>query len=158
MKTDTHPKGTFLVSDQKGRRRIQYDCSEPLITDQSGAREADVNNIMLHYTKSGMLPQIQIQGSYSDNSNTPSLEDAFRIAKSAQDAFYTLPPNIRRLMDNDPSQLENFVANPNNADVLLKEGVLVARKEPAQDPIHKGLEQLNTTMSSFLNEKTKREK
>lgn len=117
-----------------GTRRIQYDCSEPLITDQSSAKEADVNNIMALYQKNGTLPQTSIPGEYRDNTGIPSLEEAFRIAKNAQDAFYRLPPTVRKLVDNDPSQLENLIADPKFADILIKEGVLIARSEPVKPP------------------------
>lgn len=134
MKPYQIPEKTIIITPRKdGTRRVQYHCGDVSMTDPASQKESDINNIMAHYTKTGMLPQISIPGEYRDNSDTPSLEDAFRIAKSAQDAFYRLPPNVRKLMDNDPSQLENFIADPNNRDYLFKEGVLIERKQETPD-------------------------
>lgn len=126
---------TIISSQRKnnGSRRLQYDCSEPFITDQSSAKESDINTIMALYNKNGTLPQVSIPGEYRDNTQVPSLEEAFRIAKNAQDAFYSLPPTVRRLVDNDPAQLENLISDPKFADILVKEGVLVERTKPATD-------------------------
>lgn len=127
---------TIIVTNRKdGTRRVQYDCShDKLLTDQSSATEADINNIMAYHKKTGMLPQVVSIGDYRDNSDIPSLEDAFKLCKDAQDLFYALPPSVRKLVDNDPAQLENLLSDPHYADLLIKEGVLVKREEPKVDP------------------------
>lgn len=128
------PKLHSVSTRKNGSRRIQINCSEPLITDQSGKNEADVNNIMKQYAKTGMLPQITIPGQYLDISNLPSLEEAYNIVNRANNLFLELPPTIRKLIDNDPSKLENFISDPNNADLLIKHNILVERKTEVTDP------------------------
>ena len=135
-----------------GLRRVQYDCSEPLITDQSSQKESDINNIMKQYGITGMLPNITIPGEYRDNSNTPTLEAAYDIVNAANEAFFQLPPNIRKLMDNQPSQLENFIADPNNADLLKKHGILISKNEVPVSTLTKPV----TTEPVVITEKTKK--
>lgn len=78
-----------------------------------------------------MLPQVNSkEPRYIDNTEIPSLEAAFNIVKEASEAFYDLPPDIRRLMDNDPQNLEEFVQNPKNARILEENGLIVKKSEP----------------------------
>lgn len=115
----------------KTRRPHSVDFSEPILTDQSYAAACDINNIMAQYSKTGLLPETTtIPPRYVDNTVIPSLEQAFNIVNSAYDTFYDLPATIRKLMDNDPSQLENFISDANNRDLLLKHGILVAKESP----------------------------
>lgn len=107
------------------RKRVTIDCSEPQITDQSFKSQCDINVIMAQYAKTGMLPnQITIPPEFRDNTNTPSLEDAHNIVKGALNAFNSLPLDLRKLMDHNPQNLENFIADPNNGDFLRKHGIL----------------------------------
>lgn len=121
MKFTTHVKET--------RRNITVDCSSPLITDQSSKKMCDINNIMKTYEKTGMLPNLKQKiPRYIDNTLIPSLEEAFRITESAFSDFQKLPAIVRKLMDNDPSKMENFIADPANKEILLKHGILIERK------------------------------
>lgn len=116
-------------------RDHDYWSDEPSLTDQSDLQSSDINYIMKQYEKTGMLPiNEKIQGIYQDNTDLPSLETAFNMVKSAQDAFESLPADVRKLMDNDPSQLENFIADPNNRDYLVKKGLLVENYLEPKDP------------------------
>lgn len=111
------------------RNRIQLDCSDPQLTDQSYKKQCDINTIMLQYQKTGLLPQqTTIPGQYIDTTLTPSLETAFEVTRNAIDAFYNLPPDIRRLMDNNPSQLESFILNKDNDHILKKHGIIIEQK------------------------------
>ena len=94
--------------------------------DQSFKKQCDINVIMKQYENTGMLPQqTHIQPRYIDNTEVPTLEEAFEATNRAMEAFYDLPPEVRRLMDNDPSKLENFIADSENHQVLEKYGIIV---------------------------------
>lgn len=117
-----------ITNHHELRRDVSIDCSSPVLTDQSFKNACDVNVIMANYAKTGMLSHTTtIEPKFIDNTSIPTLEHAFDIVNRAEDAFYSLPPDIRRLMDNDPSQLESFIANDNNRDILIKNGVLIAK-------------------------------
>lgn len=122
-----------IVKDAlKLQRKCDIDCSEPILTDQSYKQACDINNIMAQYAKTGYLPQnITVPARYVDNTLIPSFEQSYEIVLKAQEAFYQLPADIRKLMDNDPSQLENFISDPANTDILVSRGVLVQR-EPVE--------------------------
>lgn len=141
-----------ITNHHELRRDVSIDCSEPQITDQSYKNACDINVIMANYAKTGMLSHTtSIQPKFIDNTEIPNLETAFDIVNRAEEAFFNLPPDIRRLMDNDPSQLENFIQNPNNTDILLKNGVIIEKTPeiPSESQnltkaIHVLTEKLNT--------------
>ena len=113
------------------RRDISIDCSEPKITDQSYKNMCDINVIMANYAKTGVFGHVNsLEPRFIDNTTIPNLEDAYAIVTRAENMFYELPADIRKLMDNDPSNLEAFVQNPENADILLKNGIIVKKEEP----------------------------
>lgn len=132
-----------ITNHHELRRDVSIDCSEPVLTDQSYKNACDINLIMANYAKTGMLPHFQTsQPQYIDNTEIPNLMEAFEITRHATDLFNQLPADVRRLMDNNPANLEEFVNNPENKDILLKNGVLVKREEPKTDPLLKKFDQL----------------
>lgn len=145
-----------ITNHHELRRDISIDCSEPKLTDQSFKNACDINVIMANYAKTGMLSHVTtLQPKYVDNTTIPSLEAAYDIVNAAEDAFYNLPPDIRKLMDNDPSQLENFIQNPDNTDILLKNGIIIQKQEtkPSENEtltkaIHNLADKFNSTNKS----------
>lgn len=111
-------------------RPVNHDFSEPQITDQSYTNACDINVIMAQYAKTGMLGHISVKTpTYQDNTIIPTLMDSFNIVNEAYDQFLQLPPTIRKLMDNNPANLEIFINNPENADILKKHGILVEKTQ-----------------------------
>lgn len=136
METKNQTKRPLFTNHHELRTDVGLDCSQEIGgggADQSFKKQCDINIIMKQYEKTGMLPQqTHIQPRYVDNSQVPSLEAAFEATNRAMEAFYDLPPEVRRAMDNDPSQLENFIANPENEKILEKHGIIV--KTPIVQP------------------------
>jgi phage internal scaffolding protein len=118
-----------ITNHHELRRDVSIDCSYPILTDQSNKNACDINVIMANYAKTGMLSHVSNQTpKYIDCTTIPNLEQAYKTVYAAEEAFYDLPPDIRRLMDNDPSQLENFISNPENAYILEKNGLITLKK------------------------------
>lgn len=72
---------------------------------------------MRNVQKTGIMPNTHRRGFYADVSELPTLEASFNMVKQAQEAFLSLPSDVRRLMDHDPSKLTNFVANSDNNEI-----------------------------------------
>lgn len=116
------------------RKRISLDLSHPQITDQSMAKATDINNIMSQYEKTGMLPQQNTKTPMFINcKDIPSYETSYNIIRSAKEAFSALPATIRKLMDNDPSKMESFIANPEHRDLCVKYGLFNKPEEPPKE-------------------------
>lgn len=121
----------------ENRLRVKVDCSEPIMTDQSYKKSSDINNIMKQYGKTQVLPNTREHlARYVDTSELPSLEEAHDIIMEAKELFEQLPSNVRKLMDNDPTKLVDFVKDPNNTELLVKNGVLeqTVIEAPSQEP------------------------
>lgn len=110
---------------KNGSRSVAIDFSETVSkVDASYKKSCDINNIMKQYAKTGILPNSQRQGVYADVSSLPDLETSFKLVNQAVDAFNSLPADIRKLIDNDPSKLANFISDERNLDICLKYGLL----------------------------------
>lgn len=117
---------------QEQRKRSSLNASSPKLTDQSSKKSADINNIMLQYAKTGLLPvQKENLAQYIDNTSVPSLIEAHSLIADAQAQFMELPAQIRKLMDNDPNKLVPFIQDPENQDLLVKYKIIKPKK---QDP------------------------
>lgn len=117
-----------ITNHSELRIRRQIDCSEPVLTDQSSKNACDINVIMANYNKTGMFSHVSLQQpQYIDNTTIPNLEQAFSIARIASDMFMELPAYIRKLMDNNPANLENFIADNENKEILQKYGILTSK-------------------------------
>lgn len=112
------------------RRRTSLDISSPLLTEQEHKNSCDINFIVAQFKKTGIMPPNTRIPQYMDTTNIPSLEDAFRTVSEAREAFHDLPANIRRLMDNDPAKMEQFLSDSENTDILLKYGIIEQRVIP----------------------------
>nr|QJB20474.1 MAG: internal scaffolding protein [Microvirus sp.] len=138
MKNDPKPNSFVITNHHELRRRVTVDCSSPILTDQSYKNACDINVIMEQYAKTGLLAhQTSKEPQYLDNTLVPSLEVAFDIVSAASEAFFSLPPDVRKLMDNDPSQMENFVSNDENAEILKKHGLIISKAEPPESTLSK---------------------
>ena len=116
------------------RRRIRCDFSEPQITDQSFKRSCDINFIMEQYAKTGMLPNYSgEQPIFADLTDVPDLNTVFELSQNVSAAFQDLPPIVRKAMDNNPAQIQDFIQNPENFDFLVKHKVLLPRKEKKKE-------------------------
>lgn len=134
-----------ITNHSELRRDVSIDCSEPKLTDQSFKNACDINIIMANYAKTGMFGHVNTnEPRFIDNTTIPNLEQAFDIVTKAENLFYELPADVRKLMDNDPSKLEMFIQNPENAELLLKNGVIVERQQPKKSELQELTEVLRS--------------
>jgi len=117
-------------------KAVQIDCSKPVLTDQSFKKSCDINNIVKSFMKTGMLPPSRKEGHYGDFSEVPTLEASFNAAQLAQEAFYDLPSDIRKLMDNDASKLELWLSDENNHEMAYQHGLLEKKAQAADTVKH----------------------
>lgn len=121
----------FSTNNVTPRHKVTVDCHLPKKTEQSHANSVDINYIVAQFHKTGMMPQALKKPQYLDNTNPPTLIDAFYAVQDAREAFENLPAKVRALMGNDPSQLENFISDEENHDILIKHGVLIKKDKTA---------------------------
>lgn len=139
------------------RKRHSIDASSPKKTDQSDKNMTDINNIMLQYMKTGVLPVTQTKvAQYIDNTEIMSLEQAHDQIQHAKELFYELPATIRKLMDNDPTKLHSFITNKDNYDLLVKYDMVV--EKPKKIKVEETKSQNSPSVDNSKEKNIKRDK
>lgn len=128
----------YILSTRKnGTQRIQHILDPISKTDQSDKNMTDINVIMKNYLKTGVLPNFkQKVAQYIDTTQIPSYMEAHEQITRANELFRALPSEVRKLMNNDPSQLEQVIKNPNYREVLEKHGILKKKITQAKSVEH----------------------
>lgn len=109
----------------------------PSLTNQSFAKDADVNTIMEKYKATGMLRQISPDAvEFGDFTNSESFHEQFEKFQRAEDAFMELPAEIRARMENDPGKFIDFLNDPANRDEAVELGLFESTRpvEPETEP------------------------
>lgn len=98
---------------------------EVSLTKQSEADACDINKIMGQFERTGLLPHVmQYGGRYEDLGDATTYHDAMNAVVSAQEAFESLPANIRSRFGNDPAAFLDFVNDDANRDEMARMGLL----------------------------------
>jgi phage internal scaffolding protein len=125
-----------VIMRPNGTKRIKLTLDSKQITDQSDLKASDINNIMRQYAKTGVLPNLKDRvAQYIDNTQIPSYMEALEQIQGAKEMFLELPSNLRKMMDNNPNNLEKFIKDPENEDICLKYGILEKEKPPVIEQV-----------------------
>lgn len=115
------------------RRRVTVMQSDELVTKQSMKAEADINNILTQFKKTGIITHISKQQPiYTDLPDQMDYQQSLHIMMEADEAFATLPSVVRRAFDNDPANLLAALRDPNRREELMDLGII--NKPPAPRP------------------------
>lgn len=83
------------------------------------ADEADINNIMRRYEKTGTIPVPSgVEPRYLDCTDLPSYQDAMNLLNAASEAFMSLPSRVRAEFENDPGRFVAFAEDPENLEQM----------------------------------------
>lgn len=100
------------------------------LTKQEFVKDCDVNVILARCLKVGApVRGADIQAVFADVSEVGDFSDCVRRVKAAEDAFMSLPAEVRGRFKNDPGQLMAFIMEDANYDEALKLGLV--EKKPA---------------------------
>lgn len=101
-------------------------------TQKQFQKDCDIGRIVKHYDKYGVIPEgVNVrQPRYIDNSQIPTFQEAQDMMRYAEEVFLRVPIEIRRACDHNMAKVADFLADPNNKDVLKKYGLLKPEQEP----------------------------
>ncbi len=71
------------------------------LTRQSEMKNCDINVIMSKYEKTGVLPQVGVEGFYADLSAVGDFREAVERVQRGDEVFMSLPAAVRKEFDND---------------------------------------------------------
>lgn len=107
--------------------------SKPSLTQQHFKDECDINHIVATYQETGIMPQGNREPLFGDFAGIPtSFQESQNLFKEAQDKFYSLPSDLRKMLDNSPQKLLEFMSNPANSDACVRYGLF--NKPPEKFP------------------------
>lgn len=126
-----------VIERGNGTRRVVQICEGPSLTEQHHADEVDINQIVLRYQKTGVLPHRGGTPSYGDFSGVVDYHSACEAVRQAEAEFMTLPPDVRKKFGNDPGALLAFLADEDNRAEAVRLGIVeaIAPDEPPIVPV-----------------------
>lgn len=106
--------------------------TKPSLTHQCFSHECNINNLLKNYQKTGLITHLnKYQGQYTDNMPV-NYHEAMNQIISADEAFNSLPSEIRSKFQNDPGQFLEFAMDPKNKTEMAELG-LINKPDPAHE-------------------------
>lgn len=110
---------------------VTLDLSGRSATKQNFKAECDINTIMAKYLKTGLIEHnMSVDGQYGDFLSEHDYHSAMNAVLAADEAFASLPSNIRNRFENDPGAFLDFTQNPDNLPEMAKMGLTVPKTDP----------------------------
>jgi len=127
--------GEIPVNTHPGRVKVH--TGDQTRTVQSAREDADINVIVRRMMRTGNMPinaRVPTAGDFS--AQVTDYHTAMNMLRTAQDEFYKLPSRVRSRFQNDPQELMDFLADPQNNDESYKLGLRIKpRVEEPEAPI-----------------------
>lgn len=119
-----------IIRLENGRTKVITVNEKPSKTQKHMQDQCDVNLIMKKYPKVQQdrflrSPLSNAGGAYLDLINVGDYQESLNLVLHAQEAFQTLPAEIRKRFGNNPQELIQFLENPNNRDQAIELGLVI---------------------------------
>lgn len=120
------------IREETGRVRVQSKNTKPSRTQKQFKEQADINNIMRKYEKTGQITHVaKRRGFYADVSQYLDYQQMLEKIQQADDAFMAMSASVRKKFDNDPRKLIAFLADANNKEEAIELGLIEKPAPPA---------------------------
>lgn len=111
----------------------------PSMTRQSEMESCDLHNILRQFSQQGfdqLVRENAARGQYADLPDDLDYQASLNLVMEAQKSFATLPSQVRERFKNDPARFLQFIADPANAEELIRLGI-ATDVSPKPEPIQK---------------------
>lgn len=126
-----------MTKRDNGTWRVQTINDEPSMTQQQFKEECDVNNIVKKFTNTGeFLHVTSKQGRYADFSEIQDYQGMLDTVIAAEEAFMSLPAQVRAKFRNDPGKLIEFLQDPKNEEEARSLGLLNPKEAPINNKLN----------------------
>lgn len=116
--------GQVVDRSVPGRTRVYTVNQAPDMAQSQYEKECDVTQIMKKADATGQLTHLAAhQGTYVDLVGAPDFMEMNNKVIRAQQAFMTLPAELRAKCNNDPAQFLAMLADSKNDEELIRLGV-----------------------------------
>lgn len=106
-------------------------CSDPSLTQQQFAEDADINTIVRRFGITGQMPTGLRTPTYGDFEGVTDFRSALAAIDAAEASFMALPGHVRADFNNDPGLFVDFCSDPTNLSKLRELGLAEPVKTPA---------------------------
>lgn len=100
-------------------------CLDPSLAQQNFKDETDINTIVKRFNLTGELPNNLAVPQYGDFTEVTDYHSALNLVIKAEDAFMSMPAEVRARFNNDPGAFLDFVNDGNNREEAARLGLLV---------------------------------
>lgn len=114
----------------KSERVLSPEGKEP--AQQQFKDDCDINSIMRRFQKTGAFDHVAAHQPQYGEVSPLSYHESMNIISQAQSMFADLPSSLRRRFNGDPSELLEFVQNPENAVEAQELGLALSDKAAAE--------------------------
>jgi len=113
-----------------GTKRVQTLNALPSRTQMQYKDQVNVNNIMKKFKKTGSITHLRNakEGVYADLTQITDYAESLMQIKKADEAFLSIPSEIRNKFQNNPANLISYLKDPKNTEEAIKHGLLVKRE------------------------------
>lgn len=98
-----------MAEEIEEHRRVSHPGGGESRTKQADAQDADINNLVARYMRTGQTRGTSELPRYGDFSSGLDFHAVLMRIREAQDQFMDLPAPVRRLCDNDPGKFLDMV-------------------------------------------------
>ena len=112
-------------------------CGDPSLTQQQFADEADINNIVDRFMKTGHIPSPTSMPQYMDYEGVFDFQTAMNAVRQADENFMRMDSKVRARFHNSPQEFLEFFANPDNTEEAVRLGLAVptAKLKDVSSPV-----------------------
>lgn len=115
----------ITVNKETGRVHVETVNKEPSMTQQQFKEECDINNIMKKYSTTGEFTHLTRKGGqYADFSEITDYQTMLDTVRYAEEAFASLPAEVRKKFSNNPGDLIAYLQDPNNREEAITLGLV----------------------------------
>lgn len=123
-----------ILKRADGSLKVLTTNTDPSLTQQQFKKQTDINNIMKKFKNTGEITHLnRKRGVYLDSTTAQSYQDSLQTVIDAQNAFHSLPADLRKRFGNDPSELMAFMENPKNYDEAVQLGIIQKKETTIND-------------------------
>lgn len=110
------------------------DCQDPTRAQQQFKDECDINTIVERFGITGKMPEALVTPMTGDFTEVVDYQTALDLLRQADEAFMTVPADVRARFENNAGAFVDFVSDPANLEEVRKMG-LARVESPRQGPI-----------------------
>jgi len=107
-------------------------CLDSSLTQQQFKEEADINNIVDRFMKTGHLPDPVSMPQYIDYEGIFDFQSAMNVVRQADENFMRMDAKVRARFHNSPQEFLEFFADPANVDEAVRLGLAVPTSSPKE--------------------------